>query len=313
MAATTRCPRCGRENDPSFSFCLDCGQSLRIVLERPCPRCGARMPLAFRFCGHCGQAVVEGAPPQGGLTPAPGRLPLPASGPGPGPAAAPGTPATPATAAPPEPAPGTPRLVLVRHDGAPGPSHPLARETTVCGRREGDVLLPEDGSVSPRHASVTLRGGRLWLEDLGSTAGTFLRLRAARALVFGDEIRLGRQLLRLEPLPRPNPAAGDARPWGSPDPGYRARLVQVLEGGGTGEAFPLRPGSTILGREGGDVAFPGDRYVSARHARVDVIGAAVSVSDLGSSNGTFVRVTGPVEISAGDQFLVGMQLLRVEA
>jgi pSer/pThr/pTyr-binding forkhead associated (FHA) protein len=86
----------------------------------------------------------------------------------------------------------------------------------------------------------------------------------------------------------------------------------VLEGGGTGEAFPLRPGSTIVGREGGDVAFPADRYVSARHARVDVIGSAVSVSDLGSSNGTFVRVTGPAEISAGDQFLLGMQLLRVE-
>src|SRR5512137_684623 len=107
MAATTRCPRCGRENDPSFSFCLDCGQSLRIVLERPCPRCGARMPLAFRFCGHCGQAVLDTVPPRGGLTPAPGGPPFPAPGitTGPG-TAAPGTAtmpaaATPAAAAPP--------------------------------------------------------------------------------------------------------------------------------------------------------------------------------------------------------------------
>jgi pSer/pThr/pTyr-binding forkhead associated (FHA) protein len=208
--------------------------------------------------------------------------------------------------------PATPRLVLVRHDGAPGPVHPLSRDTTVCGRRDGDLLFPDDGTVSPRHAAVTLRAGRMWLEDLGSAAGTYLRLRAARALVPGDEIRVGRQLLRLELVPRPE-AAGDTRPWGSPDPGHRVRLVQLLEGGGTGEAFPLRAGSSLLGREGGEVCFPSDRYVSARHARVDVSGTAVSLSDLGSSNGTFVRVAGPAEISAGDQFLVGMQLLRVEA
>ena len=41
--------------------------------------------------------------------------------------------------------------------------------------------------------------------------------------------------------------------------------------------------------------------------------AAVTLTDLGSSNGTFVRVGGPTEIGAGDQLLLGMQLLRVEA
>jgi pSer/pThr/pTyr-binding forkhead associated (FHA) protein len=183
----------------------------------------------------------------------------------------------------------------------------------VCGRREGDVLLPDDGSVSPRHAVFTVREGRIRVEDLGSTSGTFLRVRAPRSLTFGDEIRLGRQLLRLEPMPRPAPGPGGSEPWGSPDPGYRARLVQLLEGGGLGEVVPLRAGQNGIGRETGEVSFPGDRYVSGRHARIDVGEAAVTLTDLGSSNGTFLRVNGPTEIAAGDQVLLGMQLLRIEA
>ena len=40
------------------------------------------------------------------------------------------------------------------------------------------------------------------------------------------------------------------------------------------------------------MVFPGDRYISARHARIDLTGDAVTVTDLGSSNGTFRRITG---------------------
>lgn len=294
MDPALTCTRCGRENESSFAYCNGCGQALRPDAERTCVRCGAKLPGSFRFCGHCGQAVDV----------APARRPT-----------SPPSPPTP-VAPPPDPVrvPATPyRLVLVRHDGMPGASHPLDREVTICGRREGDLLLPEDGSVSPRHAAITVREGRVRVEDLGSTSGTFLRLRSPRSLTFGDEIRLGRQLLRLEPMPRPPATQAPGTPWGSTDPGYRARLVQLLEGGGLGEVLPLRAGASTIGRETGEVSFPADRYVSGRHARVDVGEAAVTLTDLGSSNGTFVRVGGPTEIGAGDQILLGMQLLRVEA
>lgn len=300
MDSTATCPRCGRENESSFAYCNGCGQPLRAVAERTCGRCGAKLPGSFRFCGHCGQ------PAEG---PAPRHPTSPSS---PGPSGAPGS----SVASPAGPARATSspyRLVLVRHDGMPGASHPLDREVTICGRRDGDLLLPEDGSVSPRHAAITVRDGRVRVEDLGSTSGTFLRLRAPRSLTFGDEIRLGRQLLRLEPMPRPVATTAPGEPWGSSDPGYRARLVQLLEGGGLGEVMPLRAGASTIGRETGEVSFPGDRYVSGRHARIDVGEAAVTLTDLGSSNGTFVRVGGPTEIGAGDQLLLGMQLLRVEA
>jgi pSer/pThr/pTyr-binding forkhead associated (FHA) protein len=101
-------------------------------------------------------------------------------------------------------------------------------------------------------------------------------------------------------------------PWGTKDPGYRFRLSQLLEGGGLGDVFPLREGENVLGREAGEVTFPSDRYVSARHARITVSGGEVTLADTGSSNGTYVKLRGPLELSPGDQLLVGAQLLRVE-
>ncbi|GEJ57910.1 FHA domain-containing protein [Anaeromyxobacter diazotrophicus] len=271
--------------------------------DQRCAGCGAHLEPAFRFCAQCGRPVA-GAPV---APPAPARRDTsPRSLPGQAPAA-PAAPAAPQA----RPA-GIPslKLVPVRHDGRAGPAQPLQGAGVICGRAEGQLLFPDDTTVSPRHARFTPRGDGALLEDLGSLNGTFLRLRGPRPLALGDEVRLGRQLLRLEAIARP--AAAGTRPWGSPDPGYRARLVQLLDGSGTGEAFPLKAGENLLGREVGDVTFPQDRYVSARHARLDVLASAVVLVDLGSSNGTFLRVAGPVPVTAGDQVLVGMQLVRLE-
>ncbi len=173
------------------------------------------------------------------------------------------------------------------------------------------MRFADDPTVSPEHCRFELRGPALHLVDLGGVNGTFVRIQAPRALTVGDEIRLGRQLLRLEAMPRakeiPSP-----RPWGRPDPGYRARVVQLLEGGGTGEIFPLVLGENSVGREAARVCFPGDRFVSARHARFDVTPSGISLLDLGSSNGTFVRISAPEPLAPGDQVLVGHQLLRIE-
>ncbi|MFQ5948756.1 MAG: FHA domain-containing protein, partial [Acidimicrobiia bacterium] len=52
----------------------------------------------------------------------------------------------------------------------------------------------DDITVSRRHARFTVEGGRLWVEDLGSTNGTYVnRQRKARAeLAAGDEVIVGR-------------------------------------------------------------------------------------------------------------------------
>jgi pSer/pThr/pTyr-binding forkhead associated (FHA) protein/DNA-directed RNA polymerase subunit RPC12/RpoP len=297
MSTPNRCARCGRENEAKFAFCLDCGQPL--AAEKPgevtCPSCGAPVQAGFRFCGICGKPVAGSAAP----TPRHGAIPT--------------VPPMPAVA-PPAPRATRIRLALVRSDGVPGQILAVEKDEALCGRTEGDLLLPDDTTISPRHARFTVMGGVLRVEDLGSVNGTFVRLKEGRALAVGDEFRVGRQLLRLEPLPRPPRAEDPAgtRTWGTKDPGYRLRLSQLLEGGGLGEVFPLREGENLLGREAGEVTFPGDRYVSARHARLDVTADGVRLTDTGSSNGTYVKIAGAMELSIGDQLLVGAQLLRVE-
>jgi pSer/pThr/pTyr-binding forkhead associated (FHA) protein len=183
----------------------------------------------------------------------------------------------------------------------------------VCGRTQGDLRFGDDATVSPEHARFSIRGDLVFIEDLGSLNGTFLRVRGPRPLISGDEVRLGRQLMRVEAMPRPQEAASGARPWGSPDAGYLARLIQLLEGGGAGEVFPLRRGENAIGRDLGQVCFPSDRYVSARHAKIEVSDTGMLLTDVGSSNGTFVRISGATQVVPGDQVLIGMRLLRVEA
>lgn len=301
------CPGCGHENDPSASSCKGCGQPLRPAPgERRCPACGSPIEPRFRFCGNCGLSLVE-------------LRPVPTSGP-----AIPTPPPTlertargSAHDAPeaPDPRPAATRRVLrlvpMRQDGLASGPHALSPDGTVCGRAHGQLRFSDDMTVSPEHARFSLRPEGWFVEDLGSLNGTFVRLRAPRPLVGGDEIRLGRQVLRVDPIPRLSDPLG-ARPWGSPDPGYRARLTQLLQGGGGGESFPLLEGENVIGRESGQVCFLHDRYVSARHARIDITPAGMTICDLGSSNGTFLRITRPTLIGAGDHVLIGMQLLKVE-
>ena len=56
---------------------------------------------------------------------------------------------------------------------------------------------PEDGYVSGTHARISYREGRFYLGDLGSSNGTFLRLRAERAVRPGTFLLMGQQLFKL--------------------------------------------------------------------------------------------------------------------
>ena len=74
------------------------------------------------------------------------------------------------------------------------------------------------------------------------------------------------------------------------------------------KSLPLAAGSTILGRaDEADIRFdlPG---VSRRHARIDVDGEGITLEDLGSRNGTFLRderITGRASLTDGDEIRLG--------
>src|SRR5690348_7168069 len=89
-----------------------------------------------------------------------------------------------------------------------------------------------------------------------------------------------------------------------------ARIVAV-EGPDAGKEFDLSA-STTVGREG-DVAL-GDSEVSRRHASLSFDGSAVTVTDLGSTNGTFVneeRVDAARRLEPGDRLRIGTTVFEL--
>lgn len=76
----------------------------------------------------------------------------------------------------------------------------LGEEVTV-GRSPGcAVPLDDDTFASSIHARVFMRSGELWIEDLGSTNGTFLndeRLEVPTRLRRGDRVKVGSTILEV--------------------------------------------------------------------------------------------------------------------
>ena len=92
-----------------------------------------------------------------------------------------------------------PSLVVVAPPDQEGRVYPLAEELTV-GRAAGCQVTLDDNSVSQIHARVFVRDGQVYVEDLGSTNGTYLnRGKVAGPMLVGpgDQLQVGSTVLEL--------------------------------------------------------------------------------------------------------------------
>ena len=189
------------------------------------------------------------------------------------------------------------RLVVVARDGGEGPAYPLYDQVDI-GREEGHVLIADDGYLSPRHARLTWRAGRLFLHDLASANGIYLRLsrargastesEATRRLEDQDLILVGQQVLRFEIVRDGEAGLGPASEhgtllFGTPVGPRYARLCQRSVEGVSRDVYYLRKMETVLGRESGDIIFTEDPFLSRRHAAVRIERSGSNTG--GSSNG----------------------------
>jgi pSer/pThr/pTyr-binding forkhead associated (FHA) protein len=253
---------------------------------RRCPSCGSDVPPTFRFCGTCGFRMDEASspmamPPQ---SPAVGQL----------------SPMVRTRLS----------MTLIRPDGTEGGSHDLRPGENKLGRSFGAVF-ENDGYLSPVHAQLDIRGGSAVIRDLDSLNGVFVKMTQEEELTNGQIIRIGQELLRFEVIAAPEPTADGTELMGSPNPGYWGKLTVIIGRDITGAAFPLLGDSCTLGRERGDINFPDDGYVSGLHARVALRDGRVFLADLGSSNGTFIKVNGERPIGHESFVLLGQQLFRL--
>jgi hypothetical protein len=258
---------------------------------RRCPSCGSDVPPSFRFCGTCGFRMDEGSAPM--------QMPQPAP---------------PVQQQPPQamPAPARARLsmTLIRPDGSEGGTHDLRQGDNKLGRNFGPVF-ENDGYLSPVHAQLDIRGVQAMVRDLDSLNGVFVKMTQEEELTSGQIIRIGQELLRFELIGQPDPTPDGTELMGSPNPGFWGKLTVIIGREVTGAAFPLLGESVTLGRERGEINFPDDGYVSGLHARVTLRDGRVFLADLGSSNGTFIKVNGERAVGHESFVLLGQQLFRL--
>jgi pSer/pThr/pTyr-binding forkhead associated (FHA) protein len=208
-------------------------------------------------------------------------------------------------------------IVEIKQDGSTGKAVRIVKETSI-GRSGCDVTYPDDALLSPRHASLTLRSGKIVLKDLGSQNGTFLKQRQDTELTPGDVFLLGRELFRFITQTMEEPSVsteGTQVMRGAPrlHPGpVTAKLERIQLNGEVIEEFKLDKPETTLGRTRGDLIFKNDPYMSGEHARVVAQPGRFLLQDLKSRNGVYRRIRTEVELQHGDEFFAGEQIFRAE-
>ncbi len=126
-----------------------------------------------------------------------------------------------------------------------------------------------------------------------------------------DVFRIGQEIIRFEPLTTQPPSPDGVERLGAPSKGYVGRIALVIGRDATGNAFPVPESGVQLGRERGDILFPEDGYVSGLHCRLSYDQGKVTMVDLGSSNGSFIRLREETSLESGDVLLMGQQLFRI--
>src|SRR5262245_62494024 len=94
----------------------------------------------------------------------------------------------------PQAAPGEPACLVILYGGELGRRIPLSPVEASIGRDDDNAIHVDIDTISRRHARLFVRMGAHWLEDLGSTNGTFLneeRLSRSMPLRNGDLLRCG--------------------------------------------------------------------------------------------------------------------------
>ncbi|MBV9850393.1 MAG: FHA domain-containing protein [Armatimonadetes bacterium] len=284
-----------------------------------CPVLSARLPLEETFCPECG-FLLAAMPPEG-FVPLAGSLDI---------------------------------TRVARLEGQEGRAHRLHAGVNSVGREAADVLLT-DKTVSRQHAQVEIADdGRVYVEDLGSTNGTRVNeapvsARVRKPVGEGDTLRFGSvtlvlRLPELEPeeasrppdlgekiAAAPSAAPPESEAAGTPDPvappaslsildivrDARARLIGSRNGAPVRED-PLVPGVTTFGRRSeNNVVLRDDPYISGTHAQIIAEDDVFRLTDLGSTNGTFLNgqrlnPNEPVVLQAGDEITLGGLTYRFE-
>ncbi len=344
------CPSCDFLNVVGAAKCVTCGtpvaeipskaESAKPALgDSPVSASGASAaPPGLRRTGT-GPVPVQPAPPavvntkpapvaekpKAVLPPEP-KTPAPmAQAPTPVPAAvtpvpAPPPPAVtaPAPVAAPAPSATGPKFSLnVIAGPARGQKFRVGNNGAQVGRSKGVVLFPDDPFISPLHATIVVKDGRVSVRDDGSTSGVYVSIQGQETVppdcYFCTGLRLFRYVGALEPAPPFVP--GRMTVYGAPVPPNQVhyQVEEILLGDRPGKAVITAGPILTIGQSKCDLSYANDDGMAPRHCELSPMPTGAMIRDLSGGLGTYIRVKGERPLKPGDRLRIGQQTLQLEA
>lgn len=186
---------------------------------------------------------------------------------------------------------------------------PAEGELTV-GRTRGTLCFPTDASLSDPHALLAIRQGRLALRVLPTVGGVYRRLRGEAQIESGALFSVGCHHLRfVGKLPDV-----EEKIFGATHTKALYGVEELLSGGISGRRAVRPAPRLIIGSGGCDLAFSGDSSLQGRHCELSFEQKGTFLRDLGSVDGTFLRLMEEEEVllEQGDTLRIGAQFLLIE-
>lgn len=202
-----------------------------------------------------------------------------------------------------------PKLQHLSKDGTPDATIEVVKEGITIGTSNAKLNYGNDPKLAPMQARISLDGQQVRVENLNPKVGeVWLAILAPYTLSDGDAIALGGQLFQFRCEKQPERVASTVEQVAEAMQAPPAYLVAENE---DGRRLNIANGTAHIGRTKGEFTFPHDVYLSRSHARIHWLVDSYYLEDLGSRNGSFVRVEKEAPVPAGGKIRVGSQLFSL--
>jgi hypothetical protein len=189
----------------------------------------------------------------------------------------------------------------------------LGKRPVVLGSGLDELGLSGDPRLGAAEAQLTVHEGRLFIEPSAKSANVYRRIDREVKLREGDVILIGDIAAMFVSAGAPSAAEGTRQVVGGSANAPCGRLVFLRRDGSAGPVHDLPAGKTVLGRTDGHLNFPQDSRLSRRHALFFASDQGVTLEDMESRNGTYLRVRERTELRPEDALRIGSAGLQIRA
>jgi hypothetical protein len=181
----------------------------------------------------------------------------------------------------------------------------IGKSPLVLGSGLDECGLPGDPRAAASEAKIVLADGRLWIEPSPGAMNVYRRIDREMRLADGDTVLMGDVAATFTRAEAGGAMDGSRQVLGGSANAACGRLVFLRRDGSPGPVHDLPAGKTVVGRTDGHLNFPNDSRLSRRHALFFASDQGVTLEDMDSRNGTYLRIRERQELRADDALRVG--------